>query len=220
MQKINITYFITNWVPGILLLTKALKKNVFSEKTAKSQFREDMTVLRRSKCLATKINTIIFIENYVLNSFHSIVFWGKPIFSKITTKKILAGITIFEGKERRNTKMNITFSVGNGVPNTFLSFFFRKYHNQLNENRKIGFETTFSPISVILSDRLFLKTIGFIHGWIRVNSVNFMKIGSKLLLVYHKYISIADLWSGTFKMKSVTKPASSARPLLKSRVSE
>ncbi len=35
-------------------------------------------------------------------------------------------MTIFEGKGRRTTKMNTTFSVGNGVPNTVSKFFPQK----------------------------------------------------------------------------------------------
>ncbi len=33
-------------------------------------------------------------------------------------KKIFGGMTIFEGTERRTTKINITFCTGNGIPNT------------------------------------------------------------------------------------------------------
>ncbi len=63
---------------------------------------------------------------------------------------------------RRMTKMYITFSVGNGIPNTVC-----KQSTRLNESRKSGFEGTFSPTSVVLLSRLFPKRIGFTHDlWV------------------------------------------------------
>ncbi len=62
-----------------------------------------MTVLRGRGCLAKKINITFCVENEVLNSFHLTIFLKQTIFSKIT----FGGITIFEGKGRRTTKMNI-----------------------------------------------------------------------------------------------------------------
>ncbi len=115
------------------------------------------------------------------------------MFSKITAKKNLGSVTIFEGMVvLRSTKMNKTFSVVNRVPNNVYNFFPRENPYRLNESQKTGFGGAFSPISVVLSARLFPKTIEFTHGWIRTNYVNFMKIGSKLRPVSHvlvyKYI--------------------------------
>ncbi len=71
------------------------------------------------------------------------------MFSKITAKKFLWGITIFQGMVCRTTKMNIIFSMGNGVLNTTLKFFPRKTPYRLNENQKTSFGGTFSPTSVL-----------------------------------------------------------------------
>ncbi len=87
--------------------------------------------------------------------------------------------TIFEGKERRTTKMNITFFVGNVVPDTVLKVFPQKIPCRLNENQKTGFGGTFSLLSMVLCGRLFPKTKGFTHWRTRTNHVNFMKIGLK-----------------------------------------
>ncbi len=66
-------------------------------------------------------------------------------------------MTIFQGMGCRTTKINITFSMGNGVLNTALKFFYQKTPYWLNESQKINFGATFSPISVVLLDRLFPK---------------------------------------------------------------
>ncbi len=44
-------------------------------------------------------------------------------------------MTIFQGTRRRMTKMNITFSTGNGVPSTVLKFLPQKSQYRLNENQ-------------------------------------------------------------------------------------
>ncbi len=59
-------------------------------------------------------------------------------------------MTNFQGKERRTTKISITFSAGNAVPNTIFKFCPQKTPYRLNENRKIGFGSTLSPIPVVL----------------------------------------------------------------------
>ncbi len=92
------------------------------------------------------------------------------------------------------------FSVENGMPNTVFKFFPQKPSYRLDESRKIGFGDTFSPMSMVLLGRLFSKIIGFTHEWTRTNSVNFMKIGSKIrpvscVLVHKitKYTSVLTL---------------------------
>ncbi len=84
-------------------------------------------------------------------------------------------MTIFEVMGRQLTKMNITFSEGNGVPNTVLELFPQTNPYHLTQTRKTGFGGMFSPISVVLLGRLFPKTIKFIRGWTRTNHVNFIK---------------------------------------------
>ncbi len=46
---------------------------------------------------------------------------------------------------RQMTKMNIIFSMGNGIPNTVLKFFPRKSPCWPNESQKIGFGGHFPP---------------------------------------------------------------------------
>ncbi len=128
-------------------------------------------------------------EYFLFNKF----FKKKNNISKITAKNYFWGITIFEGTVRSTPKMNVTFSVGKGVPNTVFKFFPKKKPYHLNLTQKTTFGGTFSPISVVLLGRLFLKTIGFTHWWTRTNHVIFMKIGSKLrpescVLILHTYI--------------------------------
>ncbi len=90
-------------------------------------------------------------------------------------------MTIFEGTERQTTKMNITFlEGGNGVPNTIFKIFSQKTLYRLTKTRKTSLGSSFFPVSVVLLDRSFQKTIGFTHEWTRTNRVNFIKIDSKL----------------------------------------
>ncbi len=96
-------------------------------------------------------------------------------------------MTIFQGMWCPTTKMNVTFSMENGVLNTALRCFTQKIPYWLNESQKTSFGGAFSPISVVLLDRLFpkktkkkKKKTGFTHVWTPTNQVNFMKIGSKL----------------------------------------
>ncbi len=54
-------------------------------------------------------------------------------------------MTIFEGKRRQTTKINITFSMGNEVSNIVLTCFLQKGSYRLNESQKTGFEAHFPP---------------------------------------------------------------------------
>ncbi len=76
-------------------------------------------------------------------------------------------MTIFEGKGRPMTRMNVTFSVSNGVPNTVFKFFPQKHPCRLNESQKTDFGATFSP-SAVLFYWLFPKSCIF------SNSINGM----------------------------------------------
>ncbi len=66
-------------------------------------------------------------------------------------------MVIFQGIGCRTTKKNITFSLGNEIPNAALKFFPQKTTYRLKETKKIIFGGTFYPISVVLLDRLFPK---------------------------------------------------------------
>ncbi len=54
-------------------------------------------------------------------------------------------MTIFQGMGCRTTKMNITFSMGNGIPNTAFNFFPQKPPNRLNESQKTSSGEHFPP---------------------------------------------------------------------------
>ncbi len=95
-------------------------------------------------------------------------------------KLLLGGMTIFRRMGCRTTKINITFSMGNGVPNTAWKFFPQKPPYSWMKAKKLVLGAHFPPISLVLVYRLFPKNKGFIHVWTRTNRVNFMKIGSKL----------------------------------------
>ncbi len=129
-------------------------------------------------------------------------------------------MTIFEGKGCWTTKINIAFSMGNGVPNIVLKFFLRKSSYQPNESQKPVFKSTFSPISVVLLGQLLPKTIGLTHGWTNIYRVNFMKISPKLWHVSCVLIRISTLWTCNQGPSKTKNMASLTRPLLKSRVSE
>ncbi len=84
----------------------------------------------------TKINITLCVGNWVLNIFHLTIFSKKKtIFSKMTAKNNFFRHDHFSGNGSRwMTKMNITFSVGNGIPNTNLKLFPRKSSYWLNES--------------------------------------------------------------------------------------
>ncbi len=58
-------------------------------------------------------------EYFLSNNF----FEKNNISQNISEKLFLVGVTIFEGTGGRTTKMNITFFLINGVPNTVFKFF-------------------------------------------------------------------------------------------------
>ncbi len=93
-------------------------------------------------------------------------------------------MTIFQGIGYRTSKMNITFSIGNGVPNMVLRFFPQKTPYWLNESEESSFGGTFSPYQWFYWTNCFQKKVRFTHVWTRTNHVNFMKIGSKLCDLY------------------------------------
>ncbi len=60
---------------------------------------EDATILRERGRLVKKINITFFVENEVLNIFHSTIFSKKIIFSKVTAENFFfgrGGMNIFE----------------------------------------------------------------------------------------------------------------------------
>ncbi len=74
------------------------------------------------ECLATKININFFVRNEFLNIFRITIFSKRKKNSKMG-KIILGSMTIFQVIGCPMTKMNITFSMGNGVPSMALKFF-------------------------------------------------------------------------------------------------
>ncbi len=93
-------------------------------------------------CLVTNININFFVRNEVLNIFRTTIFSKKkPIFSNIITKNN----SIFQEMRCRTTKVNITFSIWNGVPNTTLKFFPEKTPYRLNESQKPAVGTHIFP---------------------------------------------------------------------------
>ncbi len=78
----------------------------------------EMTVLKGRGRLPTKVNITFFVGNETLKIFYLTIFLKNTVFSKITAKNnVLEGMSIFEGKRCRTTKINITFSMENGAPN-------------------------------------------------------------------------------------------------------
>ncbi len=118
-------------------------------------------------------------------------------------------ITIFTKKKSNIFQNNCEKSLGEGVCDNFsenglsddknesnlfygklstkygFKIFSSKNPYWLNKRQNPSFRGTFSPISVVLLDRLFPKKKkkkkgGFTHVWIRTNHANFVKICSKL----------------------------------------
>ncbi len=115
-------------------------------------------LFERKRSWATKININFFVKNEVSNIFHITIFSKKiTIFSKITAKNNFCRAWHFSRNWLSDNKNDITFSIGNGVPNTALQFFYQKPLYPLIESQKTSFGGTFSPISVILLDCLFPK---------------------------------------------------------------
>ncbi len=95
-------------------------------------------------------------------------------------------MTIYQGMGRWTTKVNITFSVGNGVPSTTLKFFPQKTSYQMNESQKTSFGVHFPQYQWFYRTNSFQKNlkkitkIWFTNVCTYTNRVNFMKICSKL----------------------------------------
>ncbi len=96
--------------------------------------------------LATKINRTFFVGNEVLNIFHLTTFLEKTIFSEIAVKNnFWRTWSFYREMGCRTEKMNITFSMGSGVPNTVLKFFSQKSPYRLNESQKPVLGAHFPP---------------------------------------------------------------------------
>ncbi len=89
-------------------------------------------------------------------------------------------MTIFEGIGRWTRKINIVSFLGNGVPNTILSFSSKTRHTTWLKPEKLIFGGHF-PLSVV--------AIWFTYEWTHTNHVNFMKIVSNYDL-YHTFLYI------------------------------
>ncbi len=105
-------------------------------------------------------------------------------------------MTIFQGMVCWTTKMNIIFSMGNGVPNMALKFFPQKPPYGLNESQETSFEGTFSPISVVRLDWLFPKKKNRVHPWMDLHQpCEFYENCSKLL----QFSRFGGFWGKNFK---------------------
>ncbi len=89
-------------------------------------------------------------------------------------------MAIFQGMWSQITKMETTFSMENGVPNTTLKFFPKKPHTGLMKAKKSVLGAHFPHISGSIGPIVNKKKIGFTRVWTRTNHVNFMNISSKL----------------------------------------
>ncbi len=67
------------------------------------------------------------------------------------------GHNYFSGNRVSDDKNKYNLFLGNEVPNTALKFFSQKPLYWLNKKQKTCFGGTFSPMSVVLLDRLFPK---------------------------------------------------------------
>ncbi len=68
-------------------------------------------------------------------------------------------MTIFQEIECRTIKMDVTFSVGNGVPNMALKFFPQKRPYWLNDSQKTSFGEHFLHISGSIGAKVSKKKI-------------------------------------------------------------
>ncbi len=125
-------------------------------------------------------------------------FEGKEA-SRITAKNNFWGATtIFEGTRRRTTEMNITFCMGNRMPNTVFKFFPSKNLIQSDSNRKNWFWGHIFPLICGSIGPIDFKN-NRAHPWANPHQprVNFMKIGSKLQpvlrVLIHKYIRMINI---------------------------
>ncbi len=106
--------------------TNFLKKAVFLEKMRKIIFGRTYRFEGR-EVSGDKNQYSLFrmqwgFEYFSFNSF----FKKNNIFQNNSKKLFFGGMTIFEGMGRRTTKMNVTFFLGYGVPNTVFKFFLQK----------------------------------------------------------------------------------------------
>ncbi len=109
-----------------------------------------MFFLRGRTCLVTKININFFVRNEVLNIFHITIFSKNKTKqnSEITEKNNffgVGGMTIFQRMGCWTTKMSITFSMGNGIPNTALKFFPQKPHTGWIKTKEPVWGANFLP---------------------------------------------------------------------------
>ncbi len=105
-----------------------------------------------------KININFFVRNEVLNIFRVTIFSKRTIFTKITVKKNYEGRDDhFSGKGCPTTKINIIFSMGNGVPNTTLKFFPQKPPYWVNESHKNRCGAHFPPYQWFYGTNYFRK---------------------------------------------------------------
>ncbi len=109
--------------------TNFSKKVVFLEKTVKNTFVGGHDRFEGRGAPDDKNQYNFFCRHRRFEYVSSNNFFEKKQCSpKYKRKIIFAGVTIFEGTGVRTTKMNITFFLVNGVPNTVFKFFLKKPH--------------------------------------------------------------------------------------------
>ncbi len=132
-----------------------------------------------------KINITFFVRNEVLNIFYMTIFLR----------------TIFEETGRWTPKMNVTFSMGNGVPNIVSEFFPRKSPYWLSESGKTGFGAHFLKKidfwgSYLIEDRLIEKksTALGVGDWQLVPIVHWeikkYTVAQIILIIFFKFLCV------------------------------
>ncbi len=119
------------------------KSNAFGENFIKTKFILHKIFFRMSLLSSRKPSRMFF--NLCWKNCEKQFVWGHDHFEGKGRKNFLGNMTIFQGMGCWTTNTNITFSMGNGVPNKALIFFPQKSLNRLNESQKTSFGGTFSP---------------------------------------------------------------------------
>ncbi len=131
--------------------------SIYVEKIVINHLWEDMTILRGRGFQATKININFFVRNELLNIFHITIFSKKTIFSKIIMKSNFWRSYYFSGNGMSDNKSEYNLFCRKWSTEYGFEIFSPKTSYRLNESQKISCRGTFSPVSVVLLDRLFLK---------------------------------------------------------------
>ncbi len=97
-------------------------------------------------------------------------------------------MTIFQRMGCLTTKMNITFSMGNRVPNTALKFFPQKAHTSWMKTKKPVLGHIFPHIGGSIGAIISKKKLEFTHAWTCINHVT--GIVTVISVISWKYRSV------------------------------